>query len=298
MPTPVRDAASTPSTAAPGYRSDPVTTPSTPREYLSLSAVGTAIARAACPAPNSVCVTLLSVPPVRGAVLGSVLRVSISLPGRAVVFDYGEVISFSPSPEDRQRMVEAAGVPAEDLWRAYDADRDRLDQGLLSTTDYWLGIGAACGVSWDVPQAARMWALDFRSWTTADPEVVRVIADLAAGGTRLALLSNAAPDYGAPFRHSPVGALFERVFVSGELLLLKPDPAIYRYAAEALALDPTELVFIDNREVNVRGAESIGITGHVYTDAASLRAFLSSIRPDSRHAAAGGPADGVSADPA
>ena len=209
--------------------------------------------------------------------LGTVLLVSISLPGRAVVFDYGEVISFSPSEEDRARMVEAAGVPAEDLWRAYGADRDRLDQGLLSTTDYWLGIGAALGLEWDVPQAQRMWSLDFRGWTSADPEVVRVITDLAAGGTRLALLSNAHPDYGGAFRFSPVGALFEQVFVSGELLLLKPDPAIYRHAAEALRLPPEDLVFIDNREQNVRGAESIGITAHVYTDPASLRAFLESL---------------------
>jgi putative hydrolase of the HAD superfamily len=206
-----------------------------------------------------------------------VTTVSISLPGRAVVFDYGEVISFSPSEEDRARMVAAAGAPAEDFWRAYDADRDRLDAGLLSTTDYWLGIGAACGLTWDVPQAQRMWALDFRGWTTADPEVVRVITDLKAGGTRLALLSNAHPDYGAAFRFSPVGALFEQVFVSGELLLLKPDPAIYRHVADALALDPADLVFVDNREKNVRGAESLGVTGHVYTDPASLRAFLESL---------------------
>ena len=202
---------------------------------------------------------------------------SISLPGRTVVFDYGEVISRSPSQEDRARIVEAAGVPAEDLWRAYDADRDRLDQGLLPTTDYWLGIGAACGVEWDVARAHLLWSLDFRGWTSVDVEVVRVLADLAAGGTRLALLSNAAADYGAAFRFSPMGALLERCFVSGELLLLKPDPAIYRYVAEALEVDPTEIVFVDNREVNVRGAESIGITGHVYTDPASLRGFLESL---------------------
>jgi len=203
--------------------------------------------------------------------------VSISLPGRAVVFDYGEVISFSPSEEDRARIVAAAGVPAEDLWRAYHRDRDRLDEGVLSTTDYWLGIGRACGVEWDVPMAQLLWSLDFRSWTSADPEVVRVVADLAAGGTRLALLSNAHPDYGAAFRFSPIGALFEQIVVSGELLLLKPDPAIFRHTAEALALPPEALVFVDNREVNVRGAESIGVTGHTYTDPASLRAFLESL---------------------
>ncbi|RIX31420.1 HAD family hydrolase [Amnibacterium setariae] len=202
---------------------------------------------------------------------------ALSLSPRAVVFDYGEVISYTPSDEDRAAMVAEAGVEAEPFWRAYHADRDRLDEGVLSTTDYWLGIGAACGQRWDVPKAQRLWALDFRSWTTADPEVVRVLVDLRDGGTRLALLSNAHPDYGGPFRFSPVGALFEQIVVSGELLLLKPDPAIFRAAADALSLDPADLVFIDNREANVRGAQSIGITGHVYTDPASLRAFLESL---------------------
>src|SRR5436190_4296006 len=40
MPMPVRQAASTPSTAAPGYASEPVRIPTTPREYLSSAAVG------------------------------------------------------------------------------------------------------------------------------------------------------------------------------------------------------------------------------------------------------------------
>ncbi|WP_258059628.1 hypothetical protein, partial [Rathayibacter rathayi] len=47
MPIPVRTAASTPSTAAPGYRCDPVATPSTPRLYLSSSSRGTRTLRAA-----------------------------------------------------------------------------------------------------------------------------------------------------------------------------------------------------------------------------------------------------------
>lgn len=202
---------------------------------------------------------------------------SISLPGRAVVFDYGEVISFSQSAEDRGRLVAAAGTSDEDFRRAYDADRDRLDQGLVTTAEYWLGIGRALGQTWDLPMAQRMWSLDFRAWTSADPEVVRVITDLVDGDTRVALLSNAAPDYGSAFRFSPMGALFEQIFVSGELLLLKPDPAIYRYAADTLGLPPEQLVFIDNRAINVQGAESIGVTGHVYTDPTSLRRFLESL---------------------
>jgi putative hydrolase of the HAD superfamily len=37
------------------------------------------------------------------------------------------------------------------------------------------------------------------------------------------------------------------------------------------------MVFIDNKEANVRGAEALGIAGHVFTTAADLRAYLESI---------------------
>ena len=54
MPTPVCSAASTPSTAAPGYCWDPVITPSTPRLYLSSWSPGTAMRVAASSAVQSV----------------------------------------------------------------------------------------------------------------------------------------------------------------------------------------------------------------------------------------------------
>ena len=209
--------------------------------------------------------------------MGSVLVVTIALPGRVVVFDYGEVISTSPSPGDRAELERLAGVPADEFWAAYQAHRDRYDGGEVTSREYWAAIGADCGQDWDLATVQRLWAADLRGWTSADPEVVAVIADLAAGGTRLAVLSNAAAEYGGPLRFSPMSASFERVFVSGELRMLKPDPAIYRRAAEELGADPRELVFIDNREVNVQGAESIGITGHVFTSAAGLRSFLEAL---------------------
>jgi putative hydrolase of the HAD superfamily len=174
-------------------------------------------------------------------------------------------------------MVAAAGVDADAFWRAYQATRHDLDRGTLSTTDYWTGIGRACGAEWDLARCQELWRLDIRGWTSANAEVVTLIGELAAGGTRLALLSNAGPDYGGLFRFSPVGALFEQVFVSGELLLLKPEAAIYEHVADALGIPLARLVFVDDRDDNVAGAEALGVRGHVFTDARTLRAFLTDL---------------------
>jgi putative hydrolase of the HAD superfamily len=200
--------------------------------------------------------------------------VSISIPGRVVVFDYGEVISFGPTDFDRAEVLRLLGTTAADFVPVYDRYRSPLDQGRLSVREYWTQVAADLGAPLDAATLQQLWAADFRSWVSVNPDVVAILAELAAGGTRLALLSNAGFDFGGIFRTAPTAAYFERVFVSAELDLLKPDPAIYVHAALELGITPAEMVFIDNKAENVEGAATLGVTGHVFIGAAELRTFL------------------------
>lgn len=204
-------------------------------------------------------------------------RAPISLPGRTVIFDYGEVISFTPSPLDREVIRALAGVDGEPFWRAYFTHRDGLDLGSAGVAAYWQAIADEVGACWDDARVHELWSADFRSWLSINPGTIEVLADLKAGGTRLALLSNAGPDFGSYFRHGPLGDFFAACYVSGELNLLKPHAEIYRHVLGDLGVSAADAVFVDNRESNVRGAEAIGITGHVFTDPGSLRAFLISL---------------------
>lgn len=207
-------------------------------------------------------------------------RAPISLPGRLVIFDYGEVISLSQSPADRAAIADLAGVSGDgepDFWRAYSAHRDGLDQGSAGVAAYWHAIAADIGASWDDARVHELWAADLRSWMSINPGTIEVLADLKAGGTRLALLSNAGPDYGSYFRHGPLGDFFAACYVSGELNLLKPHPEIFWHVLHEQGVSAADAVFTDNRESNVRGAEAIGITGHVFTGVPGLREFLTSL---------------------
>ena len=214
-----------------------------------------------------------------------VTREPLSLPGRTVIFDYGEVISLAQSPADLAVIAGLAGVAdgagdgagAEQFWAAYQAHRNGLDQGAGGVVAYWQAIAGQLGAHWDEARVHQLWAADFRSWLSVNPGTVEVLADLHAGGTVLALLSNAGADYGSYFRHGPLGGFFSRCYVSGELGLIKPDPAIYRHVLGDLGIAAGEAVFIDNRESNVAGAEALGITGHVFTGPGRLRTFLASL---------------------
>jgi putative hydrolase of the HAD superfamily len=203
--------------------------------------------------------------------------VTITLPGRVVLFDYGEVISVSPSAEDRAELLAIAGADPEPFWRSYDGHRDELDRGTLSVPQYWARIAEDVGADWSLGTVQRMWAVDFRSWITVEPGTVELIDQLHRGGTRIALLSNAGFDYSSPFRFSPMAQCFERMFVSAEMLSLKPDPEIYLEVARELAIEPQQIVFIDNKLVNVDGAAALGITAHHFTTVDGLRDFLESL---------------------
>ncbi len=202
---------------------------------------------------------------------------AISIPDRVVVFDYGEVISRSPSAPDRAALVAISGCHDTEFWDAYWAHREPLDQGSISIPEYWALLAADLGVRWTASTVHALWIADFRSWWSLEPGTLDLIEELHDGGTRLAILSNAGFDFSSPFRRSPMGAFFERVFVSAEMDAIKPDPAIYSEVAAELGIPLDRMVFIDNKAENTEAAAALGVTTHHFTSPEGLDAFLRSI---------------------
>jgi len=65
--------------------------------------------------------------------------------------------------------------------------------------------------------------------------------------------------------------LFDEIFVSGELGMVKPNPEIYGVLIERTGLNPATSVFIDDSAPNVRAAEALGFRGVLFEGADSLR---------------------------
>ena len=199
---------------------------------------------------------------------------ALSIPDRVVVFDYGEVISHSPSDADRAVLLAIAGVDAEPFWRSYWAHRDGLDHGTTTVVDYWASVATDLGVTFSPSKVHELWVADFRSWWSVEPGTFDLLTELHEGGTRLAILSNAGFDFVSGFQHSPLGQYFERIFVSAEMDAIKPDPAIYLEVASELGIPIEAMVFIDNKSVNTDAAAALGITAHHFTSVDRLTTFL------------------------
>lgn len=184
----------------------------------------------------------------------------------AVVFDIGNVlVEWRPEafydaqigPERRSRLF--AEVPLTAMNESVDLGRP-------------LGEAVA-----DLAARHPEWAAEIGYWDSrwlemlapVIPGSVAALRALKAKGVPVFALTNfgnetlARADAVYPFLRG-----FDARFVSGELRLMKPDPAIYAAVEAGTGLAPDRLLFADDKAENVAAAAARGWRTHLFQGAA------------------------------
>ena len=107
-----------------------------------------------------------------------------------------------------------------------------------------------------------------------------LLEDLAAAGVPLYLLSNM-PESTFNLLLERHGFLshFEYHVISGKILLLKPERAIYQHLVDVTGIVPAESVFIDDLDRNVVAAREFGLHAIRFTSPDACRAELRGYLP-------------------
>ena len=194
---------------------------------------------------------------------------------RAVILDYDLVLCRSPQEEHIVRMTTAFGVDHNTFWRLYEQNRGPLDKGELTPAAYWKSLARDAGTKVDAFTIERLQDLDIDMWDTLEQPLLVWVQTLQANGYKTALLSNSDLRFVAHLRKNrPWLRLFDVCVFSSEVHLIKPDPAIFRYTLEKLGIDPSGVLFIDDRVSNVSVARSLGIESIKYTSLVQLNKQL------------------------
>jgi 2-haloacid dehalogenase len=126
----------------------------------------------------------------------------------------------------------------------------------------------------------RAWGPRFNESVSGRIEgMTQLVEALAAAGVPLFAITNFSHEFWPAFEAAEADMFrhFRDILVSGEVRLVKPDPAIYRLALERFGVTPESALFIDDRQENVAGAEAVGMQGHLFRDAEGLRAVLEAL---------------------
>lgn len=140
--------------------------------------------------------------------------------------------------------------------------------GLITKEIYISEIKSA--ISSDVPEY-EIESLLKRVLVGEKNETVLLIKKLARHGFRQACMSNIDQTHWEKIQSFPnVDNLFEKKFLSFEHKLVKPKADAFFKMLEILGCDRDEVVFIDDREDNVKSARDSGIDGIVFENHAQL----------------------------
>ncbi len=176
---------------------------------------------------------------------------------QAVAFDYGNVLSLAPTPEDWQRLASTAGRPVEEFRHDYWLYRDQYDRAACSPVSYWQAVARR---ALDPATLDKLIAFDNQQWTRINPEMLALSRRLRAVGVKTAILSNMEYEMLAELRAKFAWLKEFAVQVySCELRMAKPEAGIFLHTAAKLKVEPGEILFIDDKQRNIEGARRAGM---------------------------------------
>ncbi len=196
------------------------------------------------------------------------------MPVTAVVFDVGNVL-YGWDPDSF--LIRQIADDAARLRFIEDTDLYGWHETLDGGRPY---AEAAAELSEKFPQYSALiaaWSDRFGETISGPvPGVHAIVEALHARNVPLFAITNFSADFWPPFfaKEHAFFTRFRDIVVSGEVKMLKPDPAIYYLALDRFRLRPDEALLIDDRAINVAGARAVGMEAHLFTDALDLRARL------------------------
>jgi putative hydrolase of the HAD superfamily len=197
------------------------------------------------------------------------------MPVRALVLDYGGVLSLPQDPASVGRMVEHLGVDGDLFRRIYRQHRPAFDSGLVTGEQYWRRVVEGCGLDPKRVDLGYLIAQDVQSWTQLNEAMVRFVHDVRQRVYRLAMISNMTMNTLVSMRRNWKWlALFDECVFSCEIGSNKPGHEIYETCLGRLGLAAGTCLFVDDSVENVWGAQRVGMAAIVFESTGQFLAEL------------------------
>ena len=182
---------------------------------------------------------------------------------KVILFDFFGVISSEVSPIFFKRYFneEEAKIVKEEIM-------SKGDKGELNEEEIYDLIAKRVN---ETPLKVKE---DFKKLIHINYELVNYIKELKKE-YKIYLLSNAVSSFlRRILKENNLYELFNEVYISGEIKLIKPYKEYFNYVIEKEDLDPSMCIMIDDNKKNIEGAISCNLNGIVFTNNKDLKEKL------------------------
>lgn len=191
------------------------------------------------------------------------------------IFDMDDVLYHYDWQQRMRGMAALTGLSFDELrarwW--HDAGERAAEAGAFTTgAAYLAAFEEAVGCTVDVGEWVRLRGDAMTPW----PESLAAVRRASELG-QITLLTNnnaLAGEHLATLAPELVDLFGEHLLTTSFYGARKPDSAVFENVLEHYGARPEHAFFADDLVENVRGAESVGITGHLFTTGAEMHAAI------------------------
>ncbi|EEV19608.1 HAD hydrolase, family IA, variant 3 [Treponema vincentii ATCC 35580] len=188
---------------------------------------------------------------------------------KALILDYGNVISLTDTEAIDAVMAAETGLPAEAFGSLCNIHRNDFDRGIISGEEMYSRLLQKNGYTKEAEDAAllkKLVDIDLAAWRVLNDAVCEWALNIQKQGFKLGILSNMPYQFLDRYeKEIPPFVAADYACFSCRLHLIKPEPEIYRNCLEGLGIRADEAVFFDDLERNITAAKKLGFHGFVWT---------------------------------
>lgn len=200
---------------------------------------------------------------------------SLSAAPQAVVFDFGGVMT---GQQKKQAVIsflrESLNLTTAEFEKA-NLEKKQASKAGFTDSQFWQELANKKGI-----QLSTDWPCQFNSVMKdaigVNPEMYALVDQLKENQVPVALLSNIDDRLSKILREFGLYDPFQPCLLSCEIGVEKPDPKAYEILIDQLNLNPSEIIFIDDRIENIEEANKIGLDAILFQSPSQIQQELQS----------------------
>jgi len=194
----------------------------------------------------------------------------------AIIFDLGRVLvdidlsggvfKYLPALESAQDEKVLNQLFRDTVYRDYA-------EGRMSVEKFYKLFCQRAKLNLDFEAFKREWSAVFMPM-----KGMKTIVKQLSANFKLGLLSDIGPLHWAHLQENlPLLKYFNNPVLSFRIRYLKPQPQTYRLAADSVESEAVHCLFIDDREINIKGAQKLGMRAIQFHTPKQLRQDLKNL---------------------
>ena len=177
---------------------------------------------------------------------------------KTILWDIGGVILRTEDHQPRQKLAQSLGVSEHQLSNIFFGDDDqlRVQKGQITPQQHFQNVANKLNIKENFIDNLKQ---QFFAGDKIDQNILNWVQS-NRHAYQMAILSNAMQTLREELevKHQ-IAHIFDQIFISAEMGMVKPNPRIFQNIIEKLDQQPPNIYFIDDNYQNIKAASQIGI---------------------------------------